>query len=760
MGYRLSTYTRESLSNVAIPGVAAPSLFWLMPVGTWPQDELRNLDRLFYEDDGPCKDLGLLLVRDMFGRQRAEGGVTDLSSLSSSLADVLPVSRLEGRAISMSGTASRRQVLVMGGAYPQPGWGMLLSLGKDPCREINQLIAKVLAAMTSDQTQPLIDSIKQATRAFHAWKDAGSMSGFITRAIPGSAKEKLIAAATTYRKLSEILAKGDVKELKEFRQKLIRDGTPELPTGLLDEAGLHELILAKGLGRLATDVVAMRLVPTLKELVELPKDERPDKLGVLGPYGCRQEGRSWLILNDFGKAPPLADLLAWRESAQRNVVDRHQVEIETLIKKSSDALGQCVAEEVEQAECLKKSLESKSRAVGQAQKTFQTALKEAAVAQWDIGPRFLTELEAVCRQGNTDFTTIPWDPPRMIGWKLFAQGLNIRLGDLTASARKFLGKTDIEQAVAAGDISSPVDGSYFTDWVHYVVSQDPTRNVREVTEHYLVDLLGLVSLRRAVERSGGSTELLSDQFLLARQLLDLMGWRSSSPPARRTLANVTLNSGTDTDVSANDLRKILENFCKDLIDVLVMDVAGGVGRTVQLLQSAVPAYRFSKRTWDAEVASITLGPAAMLLKTLAPIAAPTRQEAAANLSGLVAELAKLLNQGSHDIANGEVDPYDVTTACALCRELIQAASELITEMPWHLSPSHRSGENPTVISGMAWSHSHPQPRLIRVMLFGDETVGDSSSMFIRNLSGRNPVMTDVMTIHRPIEPLPKVTTSD
>ena len=65
MGYRIKNYTRDTLRKIALPGNAASTLFWVVPLGNWDLDQIEKLWRHFTKTPGTaCNDVGLLIVRD------------------------------------------------------------------------------------------------------------------------------------------------------------------------------------------------------------------------------------------------------------------------------------------------------------------------------------------------------------------------------------------------------------------------------------------------------------------------------------------------------------------------------------------------------------------------------------------------------------------------------------------------------------------------------------------------------------------------
>src|SRR5687767_5974682 len=133
MGFKVESYTLSELNRIALPGSVAPSLFWGLPVGAWHPSEVANLWHLFTtESSSKCFLHGLLLVRDAFRSEaQPHESQVNLASVGARLRDLMP--RGVNQFVRPSALQDdARRLLVLSGAYPQPGWGVLIECSTDP----------------------------------------------------------------------------------------------------------------------------------------------------------------------------------------------------------------------------------------------------------------------------------------------------------------------------------------------------------------------------------------------------------------------------------------------------------------------------------------------------------------------------------------------------------------------------------------------------------------------------------------------------
>lgn len=202
-------------------------------------------------------------------------------------------------------------------------------------------------------------------------------------------------------------------------------------------------------------------------------------------------------------------------------------------------------------------------------------------------------------------------------------------------------------------------------------------------------------------------------------------------------------------ISGNDLRIVLESFCKDVLDVVVAQLGYRHQDIWGVIEERVPDYRPSTRrkNWIEEMGHLTVGAAVMLLPTLGHLAFPSQTNAINELAAGLRDLSELLNQASH---HHDLEPRPSTGLAgvpALVGKVLNKAQEFLGELPWHLNASFVYGEQPKVISGEAWSHGSATPRLLRVIVWTGTFA--NRQVLLWNKTRRNPIITDPVFIERP-----------
>jgi hypothetical protein len=144
-----------------------------------------------------------------------------------------------------------------------------------------------------------------------------------------------------------------------------------------------------------------------------------------------------------------------------------------------------------------------------------------------------------------------------------------------------------------------------------------------------------------------------------------------------------------------------------------------------------------------EMEKISVGGALILLEAMLPLAFPGKisNDEATMTCMEWNTLREALNSGSHHPPLPPPKPHELASYAAMIHKALETANAWVAEMPWHLTPSQSFGSNPTVVTGYAWSHSHAEDRLIRVMVSLENT--KTKSLVVRTKSLTNPVMTEV-----------------
>jgi hypothetical protein len=476
----------------------------------------------------------------------------------------------------------------------------------------------------------------------------------------------------------------------------------------------------------------------------------------VSPSAWRQESPRLLVLSGAYPQPGWGVLVEWPGDARSfdNLVTK-------TLPQLSDGCGSTARLDIfkQATEAYRHRPGARRRPTGRitqhqsdARGAFHRALEGAAQLQWEIGPPFLVMLEEVCRQQGLWVRSLPWDPARMVGWKLSALEVKLDYRDLETVARELAPGLDGPDR-ATTQAFGLADGSYFTDYVHYVAMSREALSPRAVTLQLVGRLLRPTEMEGLIRRLGGRVPPEPDTAQLAEDLLSLMGWRKSLEVPEKPLASclITVDGAPQLvgTLSGNDLRIVVESFCKDVLDVVVSKLGYDEEALWRAIQERAPEYRPSSqpRAWEEEVSRLTLGGAAMLLTALGPLGFPTKADSVAELASVLQTLAGLLNAVSHHGGREPSGPEALGRTPSLIRQLLVNAEAILEDLPWHLKVNFVYGDQPKILSGEAWSHGSATPRLLRVL---DWTgLGGRSHVTIWNKTRRNPVVTDPVFIARP-----------
>jgi hypothetical protein len=753
MGFRIENYTRDDLRKVALPGHAVSTLFWVLPIGHWKMGELDRWWNFFTQRDGYCQQLGLLLVRDLSRNQIA----TDTANLASPLAtadggsllELIPELEVHSHDLGVGINNRHTGLLVLTGAYPQPGWGVFIPLGKNmqDAQEFEELVAEVVEKSCEIKA---LNAIRSAGESYHLRQGASLMRP----RPPGEPTnlQELLQAQHGLQDLFNILQTETQPELQRAFATV-----RSIP---YDKLGVEGLSAQRW-----SDLHGAANLP--KEMASFLKDGESAwvELAALHDACDDQSGESFLqtaspreksFLKKLrflrGKFPGLAvqGLVQWLEAEYRTHLKR---EIQGALALMKSQIESKTAEIAVEHERTKQRYESQQKSwtekVRQAEETFRNSLAEATLAQWNLGPGFLMELEKIAYGRGLGARSVPWDAPRMVGWKLHVSTPGIQGQDLLIAANSVLpaGTTHVETSFPKGDFT----GSLFADFAYYAAMSAQRLSPWQATRHLLVELLGAGQLLKLVNSEGQNELPLSNsKEQLVQELLHKWGWRDQPPDMPRPLAACigTQHSKQVTLTKPlNDTRISLEGCLKDLVRITITTMGW---RDQDLDDSmAVHCSAYNKpphRSWSQELEKLTAGGSLILLRELLPLAFPqdVNKDAALNLCKKASSLLNDLNSGSHDPPPPPPSPEQLSAYAKTILELLETISGTVGEMPWHLKPTQVFGSEPAVATGHAWSHSHPEERLIRVMLWAGTR--PASQMLVWNRSKTNPVMTDAVLL--------------
>jgi hypothetical protein len=258
--------------------------------------------------------------------------------------------------------------------------------------------------------------------------------------------------------------------------------------------------------------------------------------------------------------------------------------------------------------------------------------------------------------------------------------------------------------VSAAPQETRVDGSYFTDYVHYLAASQPRVSARNIALKFLASLLRPNELKRLIEEQGRTVADGADRPALADSLLDVMGWKSVAETRETPLA-ACIQTGPNGDLdcapglSGNDLRMIGESFCKDIIDVLVNAAGFDEAQIDAVLRERAPDYERPRGNWQKEVATITMGAAHLVISAFGPLAFPNQQNEIASLAKSLEQLSKDLNALSHHRPGYRATAPSGPKIAGLIDSLLRTAAVLLGECPWHLDAAVICGDQPKVITG-------------------------------------------------------------
>jgi hypothetical protein len=755
MGYQLRNYSLGELSRISVPGTITPALFWAMPIGRW--HGTWSIKDRFMRRKSLSNQYGVLLYHSDEPPTRTDSDV-NLATLEARLADVMP-SGIEGFLRSSAFREDEQKLLILSAGYPQPGWGVLLNCpGVDAFEEVLATAIQRFANSVHETALTPFDEAKKRFRALRRTERSrpgdSSANGPATLALQIQSRESV---------LDVVQQALDALHLKAFSVAAdrIADAVPlllplQLPDkdSLIQEVSRNRKLLeaAERLAGLDDHAFVSRLESAVDDLDAQRRTKREVFSSLVVASG-KQALAACLHLRDENVCDTVKECCAW---AGRELGGLHRELCDRL-----EPLAQLLRDELIRLRGEKAQIESERKArlnvwvaqKNKAEAAFRVALEQATVAQWEVGPAFLVGLEKACSDNGLWVRSIPWDPARMVGWKLKAFGVSLQSSDLWAAAREIVPE-------APKPAEGEVDGSYFTDYVHYVAISCPQLTPFSVTQQIVATLLRHSELSRIIKAHEGSVDEAADALALAGQVLRCFGWNESASTRETPLehcldrtveGSIRLKAG----LTIHDLRTVVESFCKDLVDVAVQVLGYDTDRIWEVIHYENPLYqpRSRDKDWDEEVSRLTIGSAEIILQSLLSLAWPAASVAAAAFFEAFAKLRPPLNAKSHHSSDTSHDttadshaPDD--RAAELVDRLLEATKALVGEMPWHMTSTIVYGHQPKVLSGEAWSHSSATPRLIRVIDWNGRALG--RKVMLWNKTGRNPVIADPEFIRRPI----------
>jgi hypothetical protein len=376
---------------------------------------------------------------------------------------------------------------------------------------------------------------------------------------------------------------------------------------------------------------------------------------------------------------------------------------------------------------------------------FNNSLYKVLNCYLDFSPVFLLNIEKEIRKSGIPCKSISWDPARMVGWKLISENINITKQDLISQVIEIVPES--LEKLNYNNIDEKMNGSLFTDYVHYISLNNPNVSPRNATKELLKKTMRTNEIITILKSFGQDNFDNFNSDKLVEDLLLEFGW----PVENNYLNNnkfadciqiVNQNTRINPNLRGNDIRTICENYCKDFIDTLSTKLGYDSDELFDLVGRINRDYQFIRNDWDDMISNLSVGSAIKILKALLHESLPHKKEISDNFISCLDRLRDKLNLFSHDPPEKDTSILkdDIIS-------ILQYTEDLISEMPWHFYPVQRNGFQPIILTGNAWSHSYKETRQLSIILWSHENYSDE--MLVWNPSKTNPIIPDGIIIKRP-----------
>ena len=744
MGYKIETYSLAELNRISTPGKVVPALFWVIPVGQWDSYELEKLWHHFTRKKSKCNELGLMLVKntDRWDRHADSRQISDLSDLTGRLSDLLPsgISTIYDDEY-LSHKENKNQILILSGSYPQPGWGVLISLKEH--YDIERLLENAI--------DPKVHSVFiHASNSFKAW-DALKRDKPVKGDVEVLIKKKKYCVEL-YDVLESLLKELSSEYLNNFYfeilKKITKEGTfkeisQEIDPliGSADDKFILSLLLLKASKEINENELNSTLISFITQhnskTNNLFKSETNDQI--------KKAASILLKLNEEDRPKEL--FVLWSQNIYENKIKYINNTVQDLKLKFQSLIGEFELKVEHFESSYNSELKEWQREVEEKRLLFHKDLQEVLKSHLEHGPSFLLNLEKQTRLTGIPSKSVSWDPPRMIGWKLLIEGIGIANFDITTYLIELI--PEFSKQVNNGSINDDIliNGSLFTDYVHYISKSDINLSSRNATKMLLEKLLRSIDIKTILRNYPQCESINHTHSQMVEKLLVEFGWPAEKFSVKNKLADCIIENGGSVSINksltGNDIRIICENYCKDLVDTLSSIIGYNANELSDLVLTKYPQYRSQNKGWNHDISNLTLGSANFILTALLNEALPDKKKASINFIQSLNGLRNKFNDLSHDPPIGETSHLVEGIV-----DLLKYTNELIVEMPWHFYPVQRNGHQPIVLTGDAWSHSHKQNRQLSIILWFSDN--NAESMLVWNPSKVNPVMPDAKLITRPL----------
>ncbi|UAM97277.1 hypothetical protein K8354_13235 [Polaribacter litorisediminis] len=743
MGHRIKTYSLSELNKISTPGKVVPALFWLIPIGEWRSNELERLWHQFTKSKSTCNEMGLMLVNDTFASNYDPNQTSNLSDLTGRLSDILPsgTSRIYGEEFQPN-KKRKKQALILSGAYPQPGWGVLISFNKE--LDIDKLVENAI--------DPNLKTIFiGASKSYKVWNDLkGNKPIKENVEYLKKGKEHCLRLNQL---LNSILSEYNEKHINDFYFQVLKNkqnatssmfyeeyfGILNPLFEIVDDRFILSLMILKSLKDLSKGEINSVLKRFLSEhhhkTNNLFKSEINNKIKVVAG--------KLLKLTENEKPTEKFDF--WANSIYNSKIDEIAEIIKSLNEKFIRIIGDLVITIDNQEEVYNSELKEWNEKEETSRISFHRNLQKVLNAHLTYGQGFLLNIENLTKELNLYSKSFSWDPARMIGGKIISAGVQIETLDIIQRVKEIIPEFSSESNNSNYDKYTLINGSLFTDFVHYISLKDPSLSPREATKQLLEKTIRSSEIIKVLKKENNSEFKNKTNNQMVETLLVEFGWPADEISKQDKLADCIIeNQGINTintSFTGNHIRKICENYFKDLVDTLSSSTGFSAEELFGLVMRKDPEFRSKNKGWHYEISKLTFGSASRILSVLLSEVYPDKIKISEHFIKSITNLGSKLNGLSHDPPVGETSSLieDILA-------LLKYTKELISEMPWHFYPVQRNGYQPTVLTGSAWSHSYKESRQLSIILWTND---NSESLLIWNPTKVNPVVPDGIIINRP-----------
>lgn len=366
--------------------------------------------------------------------------------------------------------------------------------------------------------------------------------------------------------------------------------------------------------------------------------------------------------------------------------------------------------------------------------------------QWYGGPEFLISIQKAFANKTT---VVSWDDVRMIGWKITSALQNIEVADLTDKINQIF-KISIDNDSLIKN--SKLDGSYFSDLLHFIVETDRESfsDKREITKRLISELLRSSEIKAIFSYHG----IISDnENYRVEELISKLGWKSKLQKYSVSLDSffekIDNTQRLKGDVEGNKLRTCLESYTKDIIHIIISNLEKQNEDLYNIIEENFPEFRKTPTgKWRDELSDkkFSLGSAQYIIYALGKEWKPMCEFDWKKISSNLIKASEILNDLSH---HKEVLPLEdevILNLSPVLTKMTESVNKIFLEMPWHFYPQIVRGEFPSILTGRAWSHSYKEEKTVRILNW--EGNDDLSPSLVWNPTKRNPIMTDCKIIKK------------